>query len=109
MGWDPKLPGYYDVNDSAKENPHKLLFVADIMSDYPVVVKSSWYKKVINYLEQFKTNSDYCTYCFPKGYLREKSGYGVQGFHLGLGENRRNKKWSEIESTFMMMRLKREL
>lgn len=109
MGWDPKLPGYYDVSDSAKENPHKLLFVADIMSDYPVVVKSSWYIKVIHYLEQFKTNSDDCTYCFPKEYLREKSGYGVQGFHLGLGENRRNKKWAEIESTFVMMRLKREM
>lgn len=107
MGWDPKLPGYFDVSDYAKISPHKLLFFADILSKYPVAVKSRWYSDVITHLEQFKTEMG--TYCFPKEYLREKAGYAVQGFHLGLGENKRKKTWCEVESTFIMLKLKKAL
>ena len=107
MGWDPKLPGYFDVSDYAKTSPHKLLYFADILSRYPIAVKSRWYRDVISHLEQFKTEIG--TYCFPKEYLREKSGYAVQGFHLGLGENKRRKTWCEVESTFIMFKLKKTL
>lgn len=105
MGWDPKLPGYFDVEQYAKISPHKLIFFADILSKYPIAVKSSWYGNVITHLEQFNTGIG--TYCFPKEYLREKSGYAVQGFHLGLGENKRKKAWCEVESTFIMLKLKK--
>ncbi len=107
MGWDPKLPGYFDVSDYAKTSPHQLLFYADILSKYPIAVKSRWYSNVITHLEQFKTEIG--TYCFPKEYLREKTGYAVQGFHLGLGENKRKKTWCEVESTFIMLKLKKSL
>lgn len=107
MGWDPKLPGYFNVSNYSRTSPHKLLFFADILSKYPIAVKSRWYIDVITHLEQFKT--DIGTYCFPKEYLREKSGYAVQGFHLGLGENRRKKTWCEVESTFIMLKLKKAL
>ncbi len=107
MGWDPKLPGYYNMDEYVKTNPARLLFFADIMCDYPGVVKSRWYNDAITIFEQFKTSNG--TYCFPKEFLREKGGYAVQGFHLGLGENRRKKLWCEIESTFRMVRLKSKL
>ena len=107
MGWDPKLPGYFDVADYVKTSPYKLLFFADILSRYPIAVKSKWYNNVIAHLEQFKNENG--TYCFPKEYLREKSSYAVQGFHLGLGENKRKKIWCEVESTFIMLKLKKAL
>ncbi len=107
MGWDPKLPGYFDVSDYARTSPHKMVFYANIISRYPVAVKSRWYSDVIEHLEQFKTEIG--TYCFPKEYLREQSGYAVQGFHLGLGENKRKKIWCEVESTFIMLILKKVL
>lgn len=107
MGWDPKLPGYYNVNEYMLINPEKLLFVADIMSNYPLVLRTKWYNDVLLHLECFKTEQQ--RYCFPKEYLLEKKGYAVNGLHLGLGENRRNKKWREVESTFLMLRLIRNI
>jgi|LSQX01.3.fsa_nt_gb hypothetical protein len=107
MGWDPKLPGYFNISDYARTSPHKLVFFANIISRYPIAVESRWYSDVIEHLEQFKTEIG--TYCFPKEYLREKSGYAVQGFHLGLGENKRKKIWCEVESTFIMLILKKAL
>ncbi len=45
-----------------------------------------------------------------KGYLIERpSGYWVLGAYMGLGENRRVKKWAEIESTFWMMKIRKEI
>ncbi|NTV88889.1 MAG: hypothetical protein HGA22_00765 [Clostridiales bacterium] len=107
MGWDPKLPGYShsgDFDASGVKSHSKLLFYAELASRYPLAVQSDWYRSVICHLEQFKVEKG--TYCFPNEYLKEQSGYAIQGSHMGLGENRRNKAWREIESTFIMLKLK---
>lgn len=48
-------------------------------------------------------------YAFPAKWFSEKQGYAVMGSHLSCGENRRKKNWTEIESTFAMLLLKRDL
>ena len=65
-----------------------------------------WFKERMNHLEEFRTGKG--TYLFPKNYMQEKpQGYWVNGFHMGLGENRRKKPALELESTFWMVKIKK--
>jgi len=34
-------------------------------------------------------------------------GYWILGAYMGLGENRRRRVWGELESTFWMMKIKK--
>jgi hypothetical protein len=104
MGWDPKYPGWFDVADyMEKESVSKLLFFAQYIAKYPVALKTKWFIKLINCFEKYKTDSG--TYIFPKEWMKESTGYAVQGHHMSLGENRRKRDWLEIESTFYVQLL----
>ena len=114
MGWSPHYPGWFDVTDyiansvvsvghTGKPYVPRLLFFAEVVSHYPVAVKTKWFGKLLNHLENYKTEAR--TYIFPKEWLPEKTGYAVCGFHMSYGENRRKKNWCEIESTFYMQLL----
>ena len=66
--------------------------------------RSAWFAFALNYLDAFCT--DRGTWCFPRDYLVEKGKSGgcyVLGYHMGLGESRRNKIALELESTYYML------
>lgn len=105
MGWDPKYPGWFDL-PAYMENGYmpKLLLFAQYISRYPVAVKTKWFIDLLDYIERYRTESG--TYLFPGEWLKESTGYAVQGHHMSFGENRRKKNWREIESTFYVLLLK---
>ncbi|MCL2199265.1 MAG: hypothetical protein FWB80_10105 [Defluviitaleaceae bacterium] len=98
MGWDCKKP-FNDNHGYEYPNLHRLL----LYSRFPVAVKSKWFQNAIDFLMQYKTIDG--TFIFPKDYLMEKDGNWILGTHMSLGENRRKKQWSRVESTFYMLKL----
>lgn len=108
MGWDPKYPGWFDLPGYMETGDvPKLLFFAQYISKYPVAVKTKWYADLLNYIEKYRTETG--TYLFPAKWLKESTGYEVQGHHMSFGENRRKKNWREIESTFYVQLLQQNL
>ena len=107
MGWSVWLPGYYGFDMS----PFKagcLIQRIEMMSHFAVAWSHRWFNESLHHLENFK--ADRGTYLFPKEYLKEKrNSYFITGAHMGLGENRRKKLSLEIESTFWMMRIKKNI
>ncbi|MBN2542452.1 hypothetical protein JXI42_06255 [bacterium] len=90
------LPGLYEKKASR------------LMSHFKTAWESRWFKSCVEHLEKFRTENG--TYRFPKHYLKERrNSYFVTGGHTGLGENRRKKITLEIESTFWMMKIKKDL
>jgi hypothetical protein len=108
VGWDPKYPGWLDVKGYMEsDNAPKLLFFALYMSKYPSARKTGWFGDLLAYMDSYKTNNG--TYLFPAHWLKEKQGYAVQGNHISFGENRKKKNWREIESTFYIQLLHRNI
>jgi hypothetical protein len=104
MGWDARFPGWHNIKYYMENEFHsKLLFFATVISEYPVAVQTVWFKELLEYLEKYKTVDG--TYCFPDKWFVERTGYFVSGSHTSFGENRRKKDWREIESTFYMQLL----
>lgn len=104
MGWDPKYPGWYDVDACLQSNAApRLLFFAQAIARYPGGRSTRWFADVLNRLEAYRTESG--TYCFPAAWLKESTGYAVLGSHVSFGENRRKRNWAEIESTFYRLLL----
>jgi len=97
-GWACKKP-FNDTQNYSNQNLHRLL----LYSSFPTVVKSKWFQNVLDYLTQYKTQNG--TYLFLKEYLPEADGNWVSGVRMSLAENKRTKQWSEIESTFYMLKL----
>ncbi|MDR2569605.1 MAG: hypothetical protein LBD23_04820 [Oscillospiraceae bacterium] len=98
MGWDCKKP-FNDNQNYSHQNIHRLL----LYSHFPTAVKSTWFQNAIDYLMQFKSSNG--TYVFPKNYLIEVDGYWVLGSRMSLAENRRSKRYLEVESSFYMQKL----
>jgi hypothetical protein len=125
MGWSVKLPYFQNLikldfseislqkisessSFSSKSIPSNLLQRLYLLSQFPSAQQNIWFTTCLNNLECYKTEKG--TYILPKYCLLERSsGYWVMGAYMGLGENRRVKKWAELESTFWMMKIKREL
>ena len=104
MGWDPKYPGWFDVQEYFKKGDMpKLLFFAECISKYPVARKTKWYQEYTKNIKKYRNGDG--RYEFPAGWLKERQGYAVMGSHMSFGENRRNKNWREVESTFYMLLL----
>jgi hypothetical protein len=87
--------------------PERTVLFVELGARFAAARKSQWFQDALAELERHRTNRG--TYRFPTGYLQEKrnSYFISQGAHMGLGENRRNQNWSEIESTFRMLNIKR--
>lgn len=117
MGWDPKYPGWFGVEEYMENYTQRqklnsdrgagILFFAQNIAKYPTATKTKWFNDLLNCLEKYKTANN--TYIFPKELLLEKVGYAVGGCHMGLGENRRKKNWLEIESTFYMQLMRQHV
>ncbi len=118
MGWSVHMPFFQNptqLDFSAtslkiigKSTPSHLLQRLYLMSNFPSTRKNNWFITCIKRLESYKTEKG--TYLLPKSCLTERlSGYWVMGAYMGLGENRRKKNWSEIESTFWMLKIQKEI
>jgi hypothetical protein len=105
-GWSPRLPGLHGFDDPLDQGT--LLLYTDLMSHFEEARKSAWFRRCLEHLETFKTETG--TYCFPKNYIQEKKDQGfVCGASMGLGEDRRRKIALEIESTFRMLLIKKRI
>ncbi|MHA2039519.1 MAG: hypothetical protein ACW98X_24120, partial [Promethearchaeota archaeon] len=114
MGWSVHLPFFHnpdklDLSDlSLKSIPSHLLQRMYLMSQFPSARQNIWFTTCLKNLDSYKTDKG--TYLLPKHCLIERpSGYWVMGAYMGFGENRRVKKWAEIESTFWMTKIKKEI
>lgn len=108
MGWDPKYPGWFDLPSYMETgNVSRLLFFAQYIIKYPVARKTKWFVDLLNYIEKYRTENG--THLFPATWLKESTGYAVNGHHISFGENRRKKNWREIESTFYVQLLQKDL
>ncbi|MBN1797344.1 MAG: hypothetical protein JW822_02125 [Spirochaetales bacterium] len=107
VGWNISLPGFFnDLSD--ERNVKSVVLYAELFSYFPRAAATVWFHNVMKHLESFKTKNE--TYMFPGEYVQEnKNQYFILGGHMGLGENRRKKQWLEIESTYWMLQIKRNI
>ncbi len=85
-----------------------LLFNVFIFSHFESAKKSQWLSSAICYLEQYKTESN--RYKFPSHFIMENpDSYVVFGGHMNVGENKRNKLYNEVISTYWMERIEQNL
>jgi hypothetical protein len=105
VGFKVDLPGYFG-HDHSGFDPRALVLRCWQMAQFPESREHPWFQKSMQHLENFLTPDG--TYLFPKKYLTEArtGGYWVHGSRMGLGENRRNRKWAEVESTFWMLAIR---
>lgn len=107
MGWNVWLPGYNGLHTD-RFKMGCLVQRLELMSHFPQVLSSSWFTSKLKHLEKYLTGNG--TYRFPEHYMKEKKdSYFVTGGHTGLGENRRRKSAFEIESTYWVMKIKRDM
>ncbi len=105
LGWSVHLPGF---SGSISPNLASTLRVQmiNLLINFRATRQHPWLKESLNHLEQFRTNEG--TYLFPRNYLQEKpTGYWVNGYRMGLEENRRASR--ESESTFWMAKFHKML
>jgi hypothetical protein len=107
MGWSVHLPGYGQKLDKDIEI-NKLLLWADILSSFTVSRKFDLMRDLIDFLEKFKTTDGF--FKFPRRFIpEEKNGYFISGKYMGLGEDRLQTDACLIESTFRVLKLKKNL
>lgn len=107
MGWSVHLPGYGQILNKSMEI-NKLLFWADLLSNFTVSKEFALFKNLLNFLENYRTKDGF--YSFPKKFIpEEKRGYFVSGKYMRLGENRTQKETCLFESTFRVLKLKKNL
>jgi hypothetical protein len=102
VGFKMDFPGYFGF-EGPDFDPRSLILRCWQMAHFPSAREHPWFQQSMRHLESFTTDKG--TYIFPNRYLTEtkSTGYWVHGSRMGLGENRRNRQWSEIESTFWML------
>ncbi len=107
MGWDVWLPRYDGLHTSPFQEC-ALLQRLELMSHFRIARSSKWFVENLNRLEGFEGESG--RYVLPKNYLREKkNSYFVAGGHMGFGENRRQRIALEIESSYWMLKITRNM
>ena len=109
MGWSMHIPGFPNPRLLEEaENGRELLLYLDRLINFPFITESEWFSEVWSYLNTFKTDKG--TWRFPAAWMKEygkRGGYYCLGYHMGLGEDRKNRESTEIESTFRMLKLKK--
>jgi len=107
MGWNVWLPGYSGMH-SDYFKMSCLIQRLELMSRFPNALPNQWFTNNLDHLKSFKTDSS--VYVFPKQYVQErKDSYFMTGVHMGLGENRRHRLAYEIESTFWMLKIMKNI
>lgn len=101
--WKLVIP---EISQVITENrcPPELVQTVFLLSHFKASKKSSWFINLVNYLESFKNSEG--RYKFKKSMLVEQTdGFYVFGKHMGVGENRNDSRWVEIESTYWMEKI----
>jgi hypothetical protein len=81
-----------------------LLLNVFVLSHFAAARKSKWFADAITYLAQYKNESG--RYVFPSHMLIEKpDSFVIFGGHMSVGENKKNKRYREILSTYWMERI----
>ena len=106
--WDPEIGRCWAAGEAflAKiSEPRKWLFL-ELAARFPSCRKRRWFRNALSEFESTRTKRG--TWQFPAKYLNESVGYHLySGHHMSLGEDRRDRAWSERESTFRMLYLKK--
>jgi len=101
-----RLPGFFGFGGAFASTG--FMQAVEAMSRIPLAARSAWMAASLEHLEGFRTDTG--TYRFPAEYLLEKETYYTYGGSgMGLAENRRRRIALELESTFRMLRLKRNI
>ena len=104
VGWDCLLPSFADIPDVSLYA--LTLQRMEIFSHFSRIADNTWFKHNLEFLEGFRTDDG--TYLLPEEYLKENNHHWLLGNHMGLGENRKKQeKWRELESTFWILKLKK--
>ncbi len=111
-GWSIHLPGFgQELNENIDINKlhiNQLLSRLEWISYFPVIRDLPHMDELFNFFEKYKDKDGF--YCFPKEFMPEyNTGYFVSGLRMGLAENRRKKDGYIAESTFRMLRMKKNL
>jgi hypothetical protein len=88
---------------------HRRVLFVELASRFAPAVKADWFQTRLADLESYRNESG--RYRFPSDYLKEKrNSYLIYaGAHMALGEDRRKKSALEIESTFRMALIRRNM
>jgi hypothetical protein len=90
--------------DFDKGDLASLLFYEFVLSHFAVAQKSEWFTDAFNYLKQYRSETG--RYVFPSHMLIEKpDSFVTFGGHMNVGENKKNKQYREILSTYWMERI----
>jgi hypothetical protein len=90
--------------DFDKGDLTSLLLNTFVLSHFAVAKKSEWFAGAINYLAQY--SGEMGRYVFPPLMLTEKpDSFVIFGGHMNVGENKKNKIYREILSTYWMERI----
>ncbi len=107
MGWSLHIPGFPDPGIlNSPENGRELLLYLDRLIHFSFISESDWFEKILAYLNTFRTDKG--TWKFPAYWMEEygrRGGYYCLGYHMGLGEARKKREWTESESTFRMLKI----
>ena len=81
-----------------------LIFNVYILSHFKSARMSNWFNDALNYLNQYQNENG--RYKFPLYMITEKTdGYVISGSHMNVGEDKKNKLYTEIISTYWMERI----
>lgn len=98
MGWSAHLP-LFNNNLSGSYFKKGLLHRMVVFSRFKSPAIQEWISRALLSLADFKVND--LQYSFPGEYLPEiKNSYFMNGRHMGLGEDRRQKLGRVVESTY---------
>ena len=107
MGWSVHVPCYGQkiIPDDAIS---RILLWSYILTSICNDKSKQQFSNVIEFLEDYRLDNGF--YKLPKEFIpNSKSGYFVMGKNLSVGENRRNIEALMWESTYWVMRLKKNL
>jgi hypothetical protein len=105
IGWSVHLPKYHPSTEKSYDE-NRLIQRLVLMANFRAARKHPWFTENAKKLEEYRT--DHGTFIFPRSYLPErKSGYWVEGAYMGLEENRRKRTAIELESTFWMLKIRK--
>jgi hypothetical protein len=103
-GWSVHLAGYAGFGDMGWEQA-TLVPRLELLARFPAAWSHGYFSAVLAHLDTFRTPQG--SWAFPREYLRDRPGYWVSGYLLGMEEDRRDKKAIQLESTFRMLRIRR--
>ncbi len=111
-GWSIHLPGFgQELNESIDINKlhiNQLLLRLELLSHFSITRDLPHMAELYNFFERYRDKDGF--YCFPKEFIPEnKTGYFVMGLRMGLVENRKKKDGYIAESTFRVLKMKKNL